>query len=242
MQTGPLSRDEWIVLLDYFFRSPEPTHTDSHPECRKLAVSIGRSPSTVDFSLRNLKSVRTAAHGMPHVAATARRVYSRYHNRLSNLQQEAALALLRIRAASDDTLAQALLRLRRFNSRHRGKAAPSSTQVTNVFDRPSRPRADLIDIVGTSCQVCGIDGFETAAGTKYVETHHLEHLSHHTTGNLCTDNVVVVCPTCHAKLHYAKVEAVPAAETIRLTVNGQPYELARNTEEHLAQLVRESGS
>lgn len=240
MAGRPISRDEWIVLLDYFFHSPEPTHTDSHPECKRLADELGRRPGTVDSSLRNLKSIHTGARGRTHAASTARDVYNAYKNRRSQLRKEARLASARVQSIGEGVAgpsADAVQRLVRFNTENRHRSASVSRRTARVFDRPSRPRRDLIDVVGTDCQVCGIAAFDRADGGKYVEAHHIEQLANQTVGNLCTDNVLVVCPTCHAKLHFANVTPAGDAHQIRLTINGEVFVAQRNTEQRLKRLA-----
>lgn len=241
MAGRPISRDEWIVLLDYFFHSPEPTHTDSHPKCKRLADEIGRRPGTVDSSLRNLKSIYTGAHGRTHAAGTARAVHDEYRNRRSQLRRDARSALLRIQSVGQGVSApsaDAVARLINFNRENRHRSASISRRTARVFDRPSRPRRDLIDVVGTDCQVCGVPAFDTALGGKYVEAHHIQQLADQTVGNLCTDNVLVVCPTCHAKLHHASVEPTADADQIQLVINGEHFTAERNTEARLRRLAR----
>ena len=238
MSGRPLTEDEWLVLLDYFFRSPEPTHTDSHPACQDLAHRLGRPPSTVDFSLRNLKNIDTRSSGMSHAASTARRLYSEYVNRREHLRHSAARVLVRIEQSRLSPSEQALARLHRFNARNRHRQASVRRHTANVFDRPSKARSDLIQLVGTDCQLCGSEGFEMAGGGRYAEAHHIEHLASRTIGNLCTDNVLVVCPTCHAKLHHANVEVVSGdGASVNLVINGVEYTAQRNSEDRLGRLV-----
>lgn len=234
-----ISRDEWIVLLDYFFHSPEPTHTDSHPECRRLAQNIGRSSQTVDSSLRNLMYIHTnGRRGRPNAARTARQVYGEYRSRRAQLRTDARSARLRIQgAAAMPSAVEAVARLIRFNQRNRYRPASVARRNARAFDRPAGPRRDLIGLVSTDCQVCGTPAFDTAAGGKYVEAHHIEGLASRTVGNLCTDNVLVVCPTCHAKLHHANVEATAGADEVRIVINGEHFTAERNTEARLRRLA-----
>ena len=164
----PLSQEEWIILVDYFFHSPEPTHTDSHPECRALAQLIGRTPGSVDSSLRNIKSIHTGAAGRPHSSQLARRVYEAYTGDLPALHLRAEelveqFQILRGQQVRDERQ-QAFRRIREFNNEHRDQPAPSTSRDTTVFHRPRGARADLLLIVGTTCQICLSPGFATRLG------------------------------------------------------------------------------
>lgn len=54
---------------------------------------------------------------------------------------------------------------------------------------------------GHVCQVCGVPGFEGHAGA-YSEVHHIIPLR--LRGKDHSHNMLVVCPLCHRKLHYAR--------------------------------------
>jgi hypothetical protein len=88
------------VILDFYYRMPEPAHTDSHPECQHFSKLLGRSPGTVDSSLRNLKTIDQGP-GLSHIATTGIEVYREFAGRpRSELQSEAVRALARIRGAA----------------------------------------------------------------------------------------------------------------------------------------------
>ncbi|MFQ5875186.1 MAG: HNH endonuclease [Dehalococcoidia bacterium] len=238
----PLNEGEWIILLDYFLHSPEPTHTDSHPSCRELAALIGRTSGTVDSSLRNLKAIHTGSVGLSHGGQTAQRVYERYSEDHPFLQARAQELLGHLEVGRARTgLGErqlALERLREFNLQHRGQPASSTSRDITIFHRPRGARSDLLSIVGTTCQICQAPGFETHLSGSYAEVHHLDALARQSPGNLCTDNAVVVCPTCHAKLHNARVESVSLPHgRIRITINEIVYTVERNTEARLEQLA-----
>ena len=91
------SRDEWLVLLHYFLSQPEPAHTDSHPSLIQFAAQIGRSPGSVDASLRNIKMAVTGAAGFEHGARTMRVVVAEFANDPNGLAETAAEAPSRIR-------------------------------------------------------------------------------------------------------------------------------------------------
>ena len=134
----------------------------------------------------------------------------------------------------------ALIRLRKFNSRWRSEAAPARKRIQRQFDRPSRARTDLISIVGTDCQVCEIEAFATRNGAEYVEAHHLDELASQSPGNLCTDNALVVCPPCHAKLHHAPMTVSMNDHRILLSLAGIRYKILPNSEANLQKRLRQS--
>lgn len=213
---------------------PEPAHTDSHPECQRLARLLGRPPGTVDSSLRNIKAHHTGRAGRRHGAGLMKEVFDRYADDSALLRREATEARRRIRFKEPASAHDALQRLRRMNQRYRNKAAPARRRMATAFDRPSQIRTDLISIVGTDCQVCGVTAFPTEGGGSYVEAHHLDELARQNPGNLCTDNVLIVCPTCHAKLHHAKklVKALPD-DSVLINLAGSKYQVTLNTENRL---------
>ena len=88
-------------------------------------------------------------------------------------------------------------------------------RMTGYFNRPSALRDALIRIKGTQCQICGIDGFyKKNSNEKYCEIHHMIELNQNAPKSLQSWNVVVVCATCHRRLHYGNVSSV-------LNANGQ---------------------
>ena len=96
MVRGPdYSDDEWVALLYYFGNRPEPEHTDSHPALQTFAASIGRPASSVDSSLRNIKSY-VAGAGLSHGASRMRAVVDRYGLNPTALTPDAQAALRRI--------------------------------------------------------------------------------------------------------------------------------------------------
>lgn len=105
---------------------------------------------------------------------------------------------------------------------------PVSWQVVTT----RRPRRNREIAEGTKrlrrhiCQVCGLPGFETAGGL-YAQAHHVTALADGGTDS--PNNLLVVCPTCHAMLHYAKAVryGYAAGETRPQTVeiNGRTFTL-----------------
>ncbi len=242
-----LTEEEWVVLLDYFFQSPEPTHTDSHPLCHQLAQLLGRTPGSVDSSLRNIKSIHTGAAGFTHASKLARDVYESHATDLATLHLRAEgireQLELRGRGLAPGLRQEALNRLREFNREHRDQPAAAISRDTTIFHRPGSARTDLLTLTGTTCQICGVPGFPTRSSSRYTEVHHLDELARRTAGNLCSDNVIVVCPTCHAKLHHANVTVEDLLDgQIRITINGTVYSVQRNLESRLEDLLMQQGT
>ena len=59
---------------------------------------------------------------------------------------------------------------------------------------------------GHRCQLCGYPGFRKSNGRQYCEVHHLFHLAKKPPAECLTSGyVVVLCATCHRRMHYASV-------------------------------------
>lgn len=70
------------------------------------------------------------------------------------------------------------------------------------YERPSRVTQLIKNKLGSTCQICGYEGFSMRNGKRYCEVHHLFHLAKQLPGSLAPRQLVVVCATCHRKLHY----------------------------------------
>jgi len=69
------------------------------------------------------------------------------------------------------------------------------------------------------CQFCGTT-FEKEDGTPYCEAHHIRALADG--GHDVAANMLVLCPTCHRKMHHAHVSRAAAALTRRtVSINGE---------------------
>lgn len=71
------------------------------------------------------------------------------------------------------------------------------------YERPSRITKFLKGRLGSTCQICGVEGFLMLNGNRYCEVHHLFHLAKRLPGSLGPSQLIIVCPMCHRKLHYA---------------------------------------
>ncbi|GJM18813.1 MAG: hypothetical protein DHS20C14_10260 [Phycisphaeraceae bacterium] len=101
------------------------------------------------------------------------------------------------------------------------------TQVQRIlyrYERPSNVKDYVVATRSTRCQVCGEIGFKKRNGKRYCEVHHLFHLADDPPEDcLAPEYVVVVCATCHRRLHYANV-SVPSRtpEGWEISIDGAP--------------------
>lgn len=91
-----------------------------------------------------------------------------------------------------------------------GKRAPyvlrRIRRLLETYERPSAITNLVKRRRGDSCQLCGVSGFVKRDGARYCEVHHLFHLAADPPeGCLDPEYLVVLCPTCHRRMHYANV-------------------------------------
>lgn len=71
-----------------------------------------------------------------------------------------------------------------------------------AYERSRLVRDTALARAAGVCQLCGQPGFRTAAGTVFLETHHVVPLSEGGADRL--DNVVAICPNDHREAHYGR--------------------------------------
>ena len=71
-----------------------------------------------------------------------------------------------------------------------------------TFIRDQRIRLAALIRAGGKCEFCGTEGFRTAGGDIYLETHHIVPLSEGGPDHI--SNVVALCPNHHREAHYGK--------------------------------------
>jgi len=114
--------------------------------------------------------------------------------------------------------------LAELNERYAG--TPEYKQrIVNQVNRPSQLRDKILELRGTDCQICKGEGFAKKNGGRYAETHHMIELSEKAPQTLQSWNVLVLCPTCHRKLHYADVDVEYLGNSWRIQINGEFYEI-----------------
>ncbi len=78
--------------------------------------------------------------------------------------------------------------------------------ITKKISRPSPIRNAIILRDGTNCRICGMGGFPKKSNGFYCEVHHMIELNKEAPNSLQSWNVIIVCPTCHKKIHYGKTK------------------------------------
>jgi 5-methylcytosine-specific restriction endonuclease McrA len=117
-------------------------------------------------------------------------------------------------------------------------------RVYKGYERPKTIRRYVKRTRGTTCQLCGEFGFVKKNGERYCEVHHLFHLSKNPPPNcLAPEFVVVLCATCHRRLHYAEVgEPVRTGNGWRIRVDDTEhlFVVEENAPNHRSQLARQN--
>lgn len=97
-------------------------------------------------------------------------------------------------------------RIAEFNARYREVAPYRRPALSRRIARPGAIADYLKELRGYRCQLCQVPGFLRKNGKPYCEAYHIIELHQLIPGSYCSDNIVVVCPTCRKKLRYAPVE------------------------------------
>lgn len=126
----------------------------------------------------------------------------------------------------DDDTTELRLKIRDYNERYRTTIPHKRRSISEQVARPGAITDHLKALCNYKCQLCHEAGFLQANGTQYVEAHHIIELHNLIPGSYCSDNIVVVCPTCHRKLHYADVSYSVSDDEVLVTINGKNYRFA----------------
>jgi len=97
--------------------------------------------------------------------------------------------------------------LQQIDARYKG-APDYKERMIKYFSRPTAIRNAVVTLKGTKCQLCGYEGFKKKnSDTLYCEVHHMIELNKNAPKTLQTWNLIVVCPTCHRRLHYGNMQS-----------------------------------
>ena len=103
--------------------------------------------------------------------------------------------------------------------------------LTNRYQRNASVRRDCIQRFGAVCRVCGFD-FEEYFGAlafsrkneKFIHVHHLEQLANtETEHEVRPEDLLPVCPNCHAMLHQTEPPTTPEFAREILKKNGKRF-------------------
>tara|TARA_R110002073_G_scaffold228661_2_gene389422 strand:- start:207 stop:1076 length:870 start_codon:yes stop_codon:yes gene_type:complete len=83
-----------------------------------------------------------------------------------------------------------------------------------VFERSPQVRNYVLARAEGECEWCGAKGFETRAGSVYLETHHIQPLSED--GSDTVSNVIALCPNHHREAHFGKEAELFKNELLRV--------------------------
>ena len=157
---------------------------------------------------------RTVEVGRPGVSESLRRGLAQLSE--SSTEEEARVAIADLartrRETSDKTAAELLRALSTMPAHPRSEV----TRTTTTRSRNHSLSRMLKELYRGRCQICRRT-FATKDGSPYCETHHIDP-----TGLEAARNLLVLCPTCHRKIHHARVTGARSALTQRrVTINGR---------------------
>ncbi len=119
--------------------------------------------------------------------------------------------------------------IRTYNKQYEVVIPEKKIVVSEQVARPGLISDYVKQLQNYTCQICKQKGFVQSNHSYYVEAHHIVELHKLIPGSLCSDNIIIVCPTCHKKLHYAKVEyKIDSTSIVKVNINGAEYSFKRN--------------
>lgn len=83
------TREEFVVLLAFYFKYPRASHTDSHADCIGLAGALQRTPSAVDSQLRNIDYDLVRQSGDRHVSIHLLEILNEFKDDIPSVYREA---------------------------------------------------------------------------------------------------------------------------------------------------------
>jgi hypothetical protein len=83
----------------------------------------------------------------------------------------------------------------------------------------------LMERVSYRCQLCNAEGFVQKNGVRHAEAHHVGEVHEVDPGLRPSSNVMVLCPTCHRKMHYARVKIARSLTGWRVSLEGRDIEV-----------------
>jgi 5-methylcytosine-specific restriction endonuclease McrA len=116
-----------------------------------------------------------------------------------------------------------------FNVAYKDATPKKKITVSNQVSRPNSITDYLKRIRNYTCQICNEVGFFQRNGSRYIEAHHIIELHKLIPGALCSDNIIIVCATCHRKLHYAAISyKIENTSDISICIGNNHFNVERN--------------
>ncbi|MGA4719751.1 HNH endonuclease [Fictibacillus nanhaiensis] len=110
--------------------------------------------------------------------------------------------------------------------------------ISSHLDRGRSITDALKQILGAKCQICNWIGFIKTNGERYIEAHHISQLSLSEKNSLCSDNVILVCPNCHRKVHHANdLTITDLGDIIEINFEGNITVINKNTTNYLRNFI-----
>ena len=79
--------------------------------------------------------------------------------------------------------------------------------------------------VNYRCQLCNVEGFIQKNGVRHAEAHYIGEVHEIDPGLRPSSNVMVLCPSCHLKMHYAPVKISRTMTGWRIGLEGRDVEV-----------------
>ena len=95
--------------------------------------------------------------------------------------------------------------------------------IVRLIKRPSVLSSAIKEKYGYKCMICKYPGFDKKGGGKYAEVHHMIELNKEAPKTLQSWNLLVVCPLCHKKLHYADVKTEFLNPGWKILIDGKEF-------------------
>lgn len=119
--------------------------------------------------------------------------------------------------------------IKSYNAKYEAAIPVKKLHVSEQVSRPGLIADYIKQLQNFTCQICRQKGFVQSNKTLYVEAHHIIELHKLIKGSFCSDNIIIVCPTCHKKLHYAKVSyRAVSSNSVEVVINGTSFTFNRN--------------
>lgn len=110
---------------------------------------------------------------------------------------------------------------REFNS----PTAQTVKVYVNHIRRATALSKALKERVNFRCQLCNAEGFLQKNGVRHAEAHHVGEVHEVDPGLRPSNNVMILCPTCHLKMHYAPVRLTRTINGWRVGMEGREVDV-----------------